>query len=51
MAKAQESGRKYFGDLLDKADSKGHVFEVAKQVVRKNPPLQCIDFSIYNNIV
>ena len=36
VAKAQEAGRKDFGDLLDKADGEGQVFKVAKQIVRKN---------------
>src|SRR5260221_512039 len=34
--KAQEAERKKFGDLLDDEDEKGHVFRVAKQMVRKN---------------
>src|SRR5260221_3765 len=34
--KAQEAERKKFGELLDDEDEKGHVFRVAKQMVRKN---------------
>ena len=36
VAKAQEAGRKEFGDMLDKADGEGQVFKVAKQIVRRN---------------
>ena len=36
VAKAQETSRKNFGDVLDKAENRGQVFGVAKQMVLKN---------------
>ena len=37
VAKAQQAGRKNFGDVLDRAENiKGEVCKVAKQIVRKN---------------
>jgi hypothetical protein len=36
VAKAQEAGRKHFGDMQDKADGEGQDFKVAKQIVRRN---------------
>jgi len=36
IAKAQEASRKDFGDILDKAENKGQVYKVAKQIKRKN---------------
>jgi hypothetical protein len=36
IAKAQETGRKDFVNMLDKAEEKGQIFRVAKQIVNKN---------------
>ena len=36
IAKAKEVERRKFGEFLDKADEKGTIFKVAKQVVRNN---------------
>ena len=36
VAKAQQASRKNFGDMLDKAENRGEVYKVAKQIVRKN---------------
>ena len=36
VAKAQQAGRKNFGDMLDKAENRGEVYKVAKLMVRKN---------------
>ena len=36
VAKAQETTRKHFGDMLDKAENRGQVFRVAKQIVLTN---------------
>jgi hypothetical protein len=36
VAKAQETGRKEFGDMLNKAENRGQVFKVARQILRNN---------------
>ena len=36
VARAQEAGRKEFGEMLDRKNARGQVFKVAKQIVQKN---------------